>query len=127
MCILLFNIISESIGRITHESFKSTVLSLVKLWTKWDIFELIFLVGLEATFLKENNTRENLDTKNDLIIKSKLESFEDELLDIYSKNGENIKYLASCHGISSKGEVSEIIRKLVYLKEFKLKRELIKV
>lgn len=118
---------SESIGRFLSESFKETILSLLKLWSKWNILESIYLEGLEVTFLKQSQNLTNQEIKSDSLIKSQLEIYEDELLDLCTSYPESLKYLAFNHGISSKGEISEIISKLVSLKEFKLRREFVKV
>ena len=51
------------------------------------------------------------------VIKNKLEEYEDELLEIISENPEELKNIAVSKGISSRGQLTDIISKLVYLKE----------
>ena len=61
------------------------------------------------------------------MVKSHLESYEDELLDLHSKNEESLKLLAFTHGLSIRGEISEIISRLMNLKEIKLRKEFLEV
>jgi hypothetical protein len=65
--------------------------------------------------------------KSESMIKSQLESYEDELLDLHSKNEECLKFLAFKQGLSNKGEISEIISRLMNFKEIKLRREFLEV
>ncbi len=60
--------------------------------------------------------KEKLKEKNINIVKE-LEEYEDELLEIVSENPEDLKHLAKSKGLSNKGEISELISKLINLKE----------
>ena len=60
--------------------------------------------------------KEKLKEKN-ICIRKELEEYEDELLEIVSENPDELKLLAKSKGLSNKGEISQLISKLINLKE----------
>jgi hypothetical protein len=73
--------------------------------------------GLEFTLLKKKKKSENENPQYNNAIKNELEEYEDELLEIISENPEDLRAKAKSMGVSIKGEMCDIISKLVYLKE----------
>lgn len=107
-------------GRISSESLKDKVANLIRIWKGWQIFEEEYYTGLELTLLKKKKKSEKENPQYNNAIKAELEEYEDELLEIISENPEELKAKAKEKGVSIKGELSEIISKLLYLKEQKL-------
>lgn len=67
--------------------------------------------------LKKKKKSENENPQYNNAIKNELEEYEDELLEIISENPEDLRAKAKSMGVSIKGEMCDIISKLVYLKE----------
>ena len=104
-------------GRISSESLKDKVANLIRIWKGWQIFEEKYCTGLEFTLLKKKKKSENEKPQYNIAIKNELEEYEDELLEIISENPEDLRAKAKSMGVSIKGEICDIISKLVYLKE----------
>jgi len=104
-------------GRISAESLKDKVSNLIRIWKGWQIFEEEYYNGLELTLLKKKKKSDKENSHLNKTIKTELEQYEDELLEIITESPQDLKSKALAKGISIKGELSDIISKLVYLKE----------
>jgi hypothetical protein len=89
--------------------------------------ESSYLNGLQNCFLNKKRNSDNIQFEIPQNLKSLLENYEDQLLEIYSKNEEELREIARKKGISCKGEASITISKLVSLKESELIEEIKKV
>lgn len=89
------------------------VKNIIEIWKTWNILDSIYIQGLEVTFSM------HLVKKKDIpeIVKSQLETYEDQLLETFTENEENLKNLAIRQGISAKGSAQTVISKLLALKE----------
>lgn len=120
----LNKIYSELIGRITAESFKEQILTLLRLWKRWDALEPNYIDCLEIIFV---NLKEEVPEIFAQLLKTQLESYEDELLENYTENEESFRNMALSNAVYPHGEITEIISKLVSIKGYKLLREFEKV
>ena len=108
------------IGSIISESIKDKLLNILNIWKEWSIFDSKYIEGLESSFLRKKRERDDLNKE----IKSELEQYEDEIIEIYSKSKTSIQILAKENGLSSRGELRDIMSRLICLKEYKLNKEL---
>lgn len=89
---------------------------MIKIWESWNIINQEYSEGLEYTLLKKKKKKEEKKFEN-FSIKKDLEIYEDNLLEIISENPEEIKNLSKAKGLSDKGELKDLISKLIGLKE----------
>ena len=81
----LFNsYISLINGRLSAQNMKENVLNLIKIWSKWSIFDDKFLFGLETTFLRKSTL------KSQEIMRDKDNSMDPELKIYLNKTLEEI-------------------------------------
>ena len=73
--------------------------------------------GLEHTLLKKKKKPEEKLKEKNILITKELECYEDDLLEIFSENPNELKNLAKSKGLSNKGETLQLITKLISLKE----------
>jgi len=72
---------------------------------------------LELTLLKKKKKSEKENPQYSNAIKGELEEYEDQLLEIITENPEELRAKAKAKGVSIKGDLCDILSKLVYLKE----------
>ncbi len=98
---------------------------MLKLWKKWNCFESSYLNGLEISFLNKKRKNEDFSIVSDNTIgqrlpswiKEQLEKYEDDLLELYSNKKEEFIELARKNGISIQCEPSQMISRLLMIKE----------
>lgn len=90
---------------------------MIRIWKGWQILQDEYCTGLELTLLKKKKKSEKENPQLNNAIKNELEEYEDELLEIISENPEELRTKAKSKGVSIRGELTDLISKLVYLKE----------
>lgn len=89
------------VGRMSASAMKEKVLNVLTAWESWSLFPPMFLVGLNATFLRKTE--------------------EDESADIGDTGGadeERLRKTCRQAGILSTGNAKQLLRRLQWLKEF---------
>ena len=104
---------------------KELIFRVLSSWDQKGIFNYLFIIGLEATFLRRKNITFDERIKNckDEYIVELLKEYENKLKNDCKYDKNSILQYAKVNGIGTDCDIQELVDKLIDLKEYSLVKE----